>query len=182
MAVDRAAVLAQDFHADGALPGDDVRVVVGMHESELLAPGDLQRVRVGLVVGVAEQHHPRAARRHGRDLDLRRGRGHDDGGAAAQVICRQRHALRMIARRGGDHAAFALGSTEVSHLVVCAAQLEGEHRLHVLALEQQGIAEPGATVPEPARAEFRPQRRRRAQSGFFPGNRSSSRLPRFFRA
>ena len=32
--VDRPGVLAQDLHADRALPGDHVRVVVGMHERE----------------------------------------------------------------------------------------------------------------------------------------------------
>ena len=33
--IDRRLVLAQDFHADGALAGDHVRIVVGMDEGEL---------------------------------------------------------------------------------------------------------------------------------------------------
>ena len=37
--VDRAAVLAQDLHADGALAGDHVRVVVGVDEGEPFARG-----------------------------------------------------------------------------------------------------------------------------------------------
>ena len=106
--VDRPAVLAQDLHADGALAGDHVRIVVGMHEGELFAPGDLQRMRVGLVVGVAVQHHAGAARRDRGDLDLRRGDRHDDGRAAAELLRRQRHALGVVAGRGGDHAALEL--------------------------------------------------------------------------
>ena len=46
--VDRAGVLAQYFHADGALPGDHVGIVVGVHEYHFFLPLQLQRVLVGV--------------------------------------------------------------------------------------------------------------------------------------
>ena len=55
--VDRPAALAQDLHADRALAGDHVGIVVRMHERERRARAcSSQRVRVGVVVGVAVQH------------------------------------------------------------------------------------------------------------------------------
>jgi len=96
---------------------------------------------IGVVVGLAVQHHFGAARRHRVDLDLRRGHRHDDDGAAAELLRGQRHALRMVAGAGRDHAALERGRRQVRHLVVRAAQLEREHRLQVLALEQQRVAE-----------------------------------------
>jgi len=76
------------------------------------------------------------------DLDLRRGRRHDDHRPATELARRERHALGMIAGRGGDDAALSLRRRQVGHFVVGAAQLEREHRLHVLALEQHAVADP----------------------------------------
>jgi hypothetical protein len=50
-----------------------------------------------------------------------------------------RHALGMVAGRSRDHAARQRVGLELRHLVIGAAQLEGEHRLHVLALEQDTV-------------------------------------------
>ena len=36
--------LAQDLHADGALPGDHVRIVEGMHEHQVALARQLQRM------------------------------------------------------------------------------------------------------------------------------------------
>ena len=139
--VDGAFALAQDFHADGALPRDHVRIVVGMHEREPEPALELHRVRVGLVEGIAVQHHFRAARRHGVHLDLRRRHRHHDHRAAAEFLRGERHALCVVAGAGGDDAARELRARQVDHLVVGAAQLEREHRLQVLALEQQPVVQ-----------------------------------------
>ena len=56
-------MLAQDFHADRALPGDDVRIVVGMDEGEAPLGLELPRMRIRLVEVVAVQHDPAAAAR-----------------------------------------------------------------------------------------------------------------------
>lgn len=48
----------------------------------------------------------------------------------------------MIAGRCGDHPLGQLISAEVRHFVVGPAQFEREHRLHVLAFEQDAIGKP----------------------------------------
>ena len=132
-----ALCLAQDFHRDGALSGNHIRVVVGMHERQVTALRELARVHIRLVVGVAVQYDFGAARGDRRDLDLRRRHGHHDGRLAFELLRRERDPLRMVAGGGGDHAALERRRGQLRHLVVRAAQLEREHRLHVLALEQQ---------------------------------------------
>ena len=139
--VDRPRALAQDLHADGALPGDHVRVVVGMHEGQAALALEFHGVAVGVRIAVAMQHHLRAARRHRVHLDLRRGHRHHDHRAAAELLRRERDALRVVARARRDHALGQLRRRQVGHLVVRAAQLEREHRLQVLALEQQAVAQ-----------------------------------------
>ena len=136
-------MLAQDLHADRALAGDHVRIVEGVHESQLLLAFQGQGVVVGVGVGIAMQHDldvGAAARLDRVDLDRRRGGRHHDQRTAAQPAGRQRDALRMVAGRGADHAALELLGRQVGHLVVRAAQLEAEYALHVLALEINAIA------------------------------------------
>jgi hypothetical protein len=67
-----ARVLAQDLHADGALAGDHFGIVEGMDEGQLLGFLQFQRVGVGLVEGIAEQHDFAAAPPDRLDLDPRR--------------------------------------------------------------------------------------------------------------
>ena len=95
--VDRQGPLAQDFHAYCALPGDHVGIVVRMHEGELAHTLELQRMAVGLVVGIAEQHHLGAARRYRIHLDARRRHRHHDYRLAAEFLRRQGHALGVVA-------------------------------------------------------------------------------------
>jgi len=95
---------------------------------------------VGGVVGIAGQHDLAAAFGDGIDLDLRRGGRHYDHGTDAELLRRQRDALRVVAGRGADHAPLPLRRRQMHDLVVGAAQLEAEHRLHVLALEQYAVA------------------------------------------
>src|SRR6185437_705221 len=63
------------------------------------------------------------------------------GRPRAQALRGERHALRMVSRGGADHAARERSGLEVRHLVVRAAQLEREHRLLVLALEEHVVAQ-----------------------------------------
>jgi hypothetical protein len=80
----------------------------------------------------------------------------------AELLRRQRHALGMVAGRGADHAALALRRRQVGDLVVGAAQLEAEHRLHVLALEQMRLPMRAERMA-PAPAAFRWPRHRRGR-------------------
>ncbi|MNN45548.1 hypothetical protein D3C81_1598910 [compost metagenome] len=93
-------------------------------------------VGVGVIEAVAVQHHVSAQGLDRRHLDARRGGRHDDGRGRAAFRRRQRHALRVIARRGADDAARQLSLAQVGDTVVSAANLEREHRLQVLALQQ----------------------------------------------
>ncbi len=139
----RPLVLPQDFQGDGPLARDHVGIVKGMDEGQAVALRQLARVGVGLVIGIAMQHDLAAARLHGMDFHLRGRHGHDDDRAGAEPFGGEGHALRMVARRGAHDAARQLGRGELRHLVEGAAQLEGEHALHVLALQEQGVVEPG---------------------------------------
>ncbi|SPC08061.1 hypothetical protein CT19431_190026 [Cupriavidus taiwanensis] len=144
--VDRARMLAQDFHGDGALAGDHLGVVERVDEGQLVLFLQHRGVVVRVAVGLAVQHDLdplAAALAHGVDLHLRRGHRHGDDGLALQPGRRQRHALRVIAGGGGDHAALDLFRRQRGHLVVRAAQLEGEDRLGVLALEPDRVAGAG---------------------------------------
>ncbi len=152
--VDRPLVLAQDLHRHRALAGDHVGVVEGMHEAQSLRLLQFQRVRMGVAVAVAVQHDLAAQRMHGVDLQLRCRHRHHDDGAAAQLLRRQRHALRVVAGRGADDAARQRLGVQVRHLVVRAAQLEAENRLLVFALEQHVVADAAR------------QRARRLECGF----------------
>ncbi len=79
--VQRSRVLAQDFHGDGALAGDDFGIVEGVDEGQLVLFLQLRGVVVGVAVRVAVQHdfHPLAAAlSHRVDLHLRGGDRHRD--------------------------------------------------------------------------------------------------------
>ncbi|MNS88116.1 hypothetical protein D3C72_1220800 [compost metagenome] len=140
--VDRVGVLAQDLQPDRALSGDHVRVVERVDEgcAGLLFQG--AGVGVGVVEAVAVQDDVSAERLDRRHLDARRGGRHDDGRGRAAFRRRQRHALRVIARRGADDAARQLGLAQGGDLVVGAANLEREDRLQVLALQQGRAVQP----------------------------------------
>ena len=103
--VDRALVLAQDLHRDRSLAGDHVGIVERMDEGERTLGLERQRAGVGVRIAVAEEDDLGAERAHGVDLERRRRRRHDDERVAAEAARRQRDPLRVVARRGADHAA-----------------------------------------------------------------------------
>ena len=107
-------VLRQDFQRDGALSGDDVRVVKRVDVSVAVRRLQFARVLRGGVVEVAMQDdfHLRPAQTPYRvNLDLRRGDGHDDDRAHAEAVGGKGDTLGVVARRGADDAARAFGLT-----------------------------------------------------------------------
>jgi hypothetical protein len=141
--VDRAGMLAQDFHCNRTLAGDHFGIVERMDKGQLLLFFKLQGVVVGIGIGLAVQHHFHAlaaAAPHGFDFQQRRGGGHDDECPAAKLGRRQGNALRMVAGRGANDAALQLRVAQIRHLVVSAAHLEAKDVLHVLALEVNLVA------------------------------------------
>ena len=139
--VDRLRMGAEDFHADRALTGNHVRIVKRMDEGEPLLLFKLDGVGIGIGVGFTSEHHFGAACLDRLNLDLRRGAGHHDHGARAEAGGSERHTLGMVAGRSADHATGERRCGQLGHLVVSTTQLEAEHRLHVLALEQQTIVD-----------------------------------------
>ncbi len=123
-------------------PAMHVRVVERVHEREVLRRGELHRVRVRVVEDAAFEHDLAAERGDGVDLDRRRAGRHHDHGAHAALARRERHALRMVTGRAADHALGERVRRQMRDPVVGAAQLEREHGLQVLALQQHLVAEP----------------------------------------
>ena len=127
--MDGASVLTQDFHADGALASDDVRVVIGVHECGFFFLGECDGMLIGVIVRVAMQGDRGAMSHHCIDLDLGSRDRHDDGCGTIQFPGSQRHTLRMVAGRSCDDTSVANGRRQFDHLVVGATQFEGEHLL-----------------------------------------------------
>jgi len=140
--IQRPWMLAQNLHRHGALPGNGVRIIVGVNVDVAFFVDQFQRVGQRLWERVAMQHHFTAARAHAFDLDLRGGLGHHNSCLDPQHLGSQGQALRMVARRRRDYAACALFSRQLSQLVVRAANLEREHRLQVFALEPNLVTQP----------------------------------------
>ena len=139
--IDRLRMLAQDFHGDRALAGNHVGVIVRMHVGQVATLFELARVGRRLVIGIAMQHDFGTAPAHRIDLDLGCGHRHHDGRRAAKALRRECDTLGMVAGGRRDHATAQSLRWQVHHLVVGAAQLEGKHRLHVFALEQDAIVD-----------------------------------------
>jgi hypothetical protein len=65
----------EHLQPDGALSGDDQRVLVRMHEHEVAARGELARVSSGLEQVLALEHHGRTVHLRVLDLGIGRARG-----------------------------------------------------------------------------------------------------------
>ena len=111
-------IVLQDLEADGALAGDDVGIVVGMHEHQVLLGRQLARVDRGGVDAVAVQDHARAEARGALDLGEGRPLRHHDGGGNAEALRVIGDALRVVAGRHGDDAALGFLRRQALQLVV----------------------------------------------------------------
>ena len=109
-----ALAMTHDLVADGALAGDDQRIVEGMDEGEAGLGDEPIAVRLRVRVAVAGEHHLGAARPHRLHLDRRRRLRHDDDGAQAELLRRIGDALGVVAGARGDHAARALVGGQVA--------------------------------------------------------------------
>ena len=134
-------VLLNHLQPDGALTGDHPRVVERGDEGQPLGGGQALGLGLGGVEVLSDQADLSPQRAHGVDLDARGDGGHDDSGPDTQDRGAARDSLGVVARRGGHHAAGALGFGQGAHGVVGAADLEGVDCLEVLALDLHGAAE-----------------------------------------
>lgn len=94
--MDVAGMLAQNFHANGALPRNDVRIVKGRDVNATAFLDEIKRVLPGIAERLARKHHLPAQTAHRVHLDGGRGYGHDDGGLATEATGRESHALGMV--------------------------------------------------------------------------------------
>jgi hypothetical protein len=124
----------QHLQGDRALARHDVVVVERVDEGQALFFAQLQRVGVGVVIGLALDDHRRAEIAGVLHLHERRGLGHDDGHGHAQASAVISQALGMVAGAGGDDALGLLGVAEQHQLVERAALLVGGRELQVLEL------------------------------------------------
>ena len=91
-------------------------------------------------VSAVEQHFAAEAT-HRIHFDVCRGNRHHDQRFQPQTGRRERHTLRVVARRRGNHAACFLLVGQPGHHRVGPAQLEAVHRLTVFALHQNHVVE-----------------------------------------
>ena len=127
--------LAQNLHANRALPGNHLRIVVGVHEGQVLLDCHAIGVRLRLIVRISMQDHLGPQSPHGIDLDARGRHGHNDYRRTCQLVRGECNTLCMVpSGRGNDHAG-TYGRIQVRHFVICSAQLKGKHRLHVLTFQ-----------------------------------------------
>ena len=139
--VGQSGVLLQQLPPYGALPGDDIGVIERRDQGVTMQLGQATTLGIGLIEAVTEQHHIAAHAPHRIDLDVRRGGRHHDGSLDVQFGPGERYPLGVVARRGGDDPLGPLLLGQTGNLVIGAAQLEGVHRLQILALEHHMVAQ-----------------------------------------
>src|ERR1019366_2497353 len=96
----------------------------GMNKGEVLSLAAADGLFVSFVVVGAVQNHIGAVTARRRDLDERRGQGHANLGADAELAGMVGHALGVISGRGRDHALGTFFGTERKQFVQRAALFE----------------------------------------------------------
>ena len=138
---DVTVLLTQDLHGDRALARDHLGIVERMDEDHATLAREDHGTLVRLIVVIAVQDDLGAELGHRAYLDLGRGRGHDDQGRDAACLRGEGDSLRMVSGGRADHSLMRDRRREMGDLVVGAADLEREHGLQVLALEQDPVLE-----------------------------------------
>jgi hypothetical protein len=100
----------QHFQRNGALTGDNVRIVIGMDPDQVLLLSDFLGAQLRLRQRLSAEYNAGAMRLGRLHLHERRRDRHDDGGGNAQAPSMIGHRLGMVAGRHRDHPAAALGS------------------------------------------------------------------------
>jgi len=127
-------VLPHNLHANGSLPGDDIRVIKGVHINQAFIFYQLLGLYIGLLKRIAVQDYPGTAASHRINFNLGRCPRHYNNGFDIHLRRRHCQTLGVITGRGSNHAPAALLLTEPDHFVIRPAQLEGENRLQILPL------------------------------------------------
>ena len=133
-------VLLQNFKRNGSLPGDDIRIIVGMNKGHATLLGFGCRINIGIIIGVTGQFYARTIIPGRLNLDGRCCSRHYDQRLDPQLARRQCHALGVVPGRCGNDTAGAIFFRQPRNLVIGTAQLERMYRLQVLALHPDTVA------------------------------------------
>ena len=130
-----AAEVFEELEPDGALTGDDVRVVEGMHGHEPLVSREAFRLELRFVLGLAVDPQLRAEALDSGPLV----RGHQlreaDDGPRLDAPGGEGHRPAMVAGGDGDHTLCAFVRVERAQAVGGATDLEGAGFVRGLELE-----------------------------------------------
>src|SRR5207245_3382872 len=110
-----------------------------MYECEVLGLTAADRLFESFVVICAVQNYIRAVPARCRDLDQRRGQGHANLGADAELAGVVGHALRVISGRGRDHTLRTFFGAQREQLVQRAALFESAGALEVVEFQIDGV-------------------------------------------
>ena len=137
--------LLEDLEARRALPRHNPRVIERRHHRQAARRGFPLGAGLAIVRRLPLEDDLGAIALGAVDLHLRCGGGHDDHGRRAERARRERHRLPVIARGIRDDPPSQLIGRELRQHVERAADLEGAHRLEVLAFQEEraGNREPG---------------------------------------
>ena len=128
--------LLQDLQTDGALTGNNVFIVEGVHEHRAGLFGVALRLRQSLIHGHAVQLNLSTVITGRSNLRQRRTQRHVNTSLNAQTVSRQSHTLSVVTRARRHDAALLLLLRKLRHTHVRTAHLEGTGTLQVLALEE----------------------------------------------
>ena len=129
-------LLLQHLQRDGALPRDDMRIVVGMHPDQAALARFGLGARLRLADGLAVEQHLGAIRLGRRHLHERRRHRHHDGRGDAETRRMVGDRLGVVAGRHGDDAARALGRRQRGELGAGAALLERVGDLEIFVFDE----------------------------------------------
>jgi hypothetical protein len=128
-------MLLKELQSNRPLPGNDRVVIERMHKREVLGLATPNSFFVSFVVIRAVQHHIGAISARSRNFDQRRGQRHANLGSDAKLARMICDALRVISRRGRDHALGTFFRTQQQQFVQRATFLESARPLQVVELQ-----------------------------------------------
>ena len=134
--------LAHNLDTNGALPSDDVWIVIGRDINVAARLHELSSVGYCLFEGIPEQDCLSTTTLNSLYFDAWRCFRHHNNGLHLQRCGRQSQALSVIARRSRYHATIQLLARQLRQLIKRASALKRKDRLHILSFQQNAVAKP----------------------------------------
>ena len=128
--------LLQDLKPNGALPGDNILIIEGVHEHRAGCLGVAFCLGQCLIYGSTVQLNLRAVVAGGSNFGEGSAQRHVNARFNAQLSGRHRHPLSVISRRCSHHTVCFLSLAKFSHANIRAACFKRAGTLQVLAFEE----------------------------------------------